>query len=37
MSTDKKSAKDKDRYVRTVRKYRLKSPKSILKTTKKYY
>jgi hypothetical protein len=37
MNADKKSAKDKDRYVRTVRKYRLKSPRSILKTTKKYH
>ena len=37
MSVDKKSVKDKDRYVRTVRKYRLKSPRSILKTTKEYH
>lgn len=32
-----KSAKDKDHYVRNVRKYRLKSPRSILKTTKTYH
>ncbi|CEA14278.1 hypothetical protein MB9_1043 [Methanobacterium formicicum] len=37
MTSDNKNAENKDHYVRNVRKYRPKSVRSILKTTKKYH
>lgn len=37
MTANNKNTKKKDHYVRNVRKYRLKSIRSILKTTKKYH